>query len=353
MRTYPITTFSGPIEVRETQTPEPRGTEVLLRVTRAGVCHSDLHIWEGFYDLGGGNKLQLGDRGIELPLTMGHEIFGEIAKVGPDAGNLPLGAPRLVYPWLGCRECPTCKAGRENHCAKPRSLGVFLDGGYAEYCLVPHPEYLVDIGDLDPTVATPYACSGVTVYSAIKKALPIEAGEWLAIMGGGGLGLNAVAIASALGVENIVSCEIDDAKLAAARTLGAKATVNTRSPGALEELQAITGGGPRAAVDTVGAEATASLAIASLLKGGRYVIVGLFGGSLSLPLPTLPLRAISILGSYVGNLSELKELIELVKTSKVMPIPVTTRPLCEVGAALEDLRNGKILGRVVLTTADS
>ncbi|MGB1006023.1 MAG: alcohol dehydrogenase catalytic domain-containing protein, partial [Thalassobaculaceae bacterium] len=217
MKSYRVEEFNGPLVEHEGPVPEPQGTEVLVRVTRAGVCHSDLHIWEGFYEFGGGNKMSLADRGLSPPITMGHEIFGEIVKGGPDAGDLPIGAPRLVYPWLGCGDCPTCKADRENHCATSRSLGVFQPGGYAEYCLVPHPKHLIDIGDMDPSVATPHACSGVTVYSALRKAQPIEEGEWLVIMGAGGLGLNAVAIASALGMTKILSCDIDDQKLAAAR----------------------------------------------------------------------------------------------------------------------------------------
>lgn len=357
MRAYQVTAFADPIEARDVPTPEPSGTEVLIKVSHAGVCHSDLHIWDGFYDFGGGTRLELGDRGVLLPRTMGHEIFGEIIKSGPDAGgfddNLEIGSRALVHPWLGCGDCPTCQSGAENLCLKPRSLGVFSDGGYADYCLVPHPRYLIGIGDLDPAVATPYSCSGVTVYSALNKALPVGDREWLVILGAGGLGLNAIAIAKAMGVANILSVDMDDSKLTAAREMGADETINSRSLDAADQMRDITGGGPRAAVDTVGAEATSQLAIGALVKGGRYVIVGLYGGALSLPLPTLPLRAISIMGSYTGNLQELKDLIGLVKTSRVRPLPTQTREMSTVAATLEDLRAGKIVGRVVLTNSNS
>ncbi len=349
MKAYQVTGFAKPIEAVETAMPEPAGSEVLIKVRCAGVCHSDLHIWDGYYDLGGGGRLELGERGIELPRTMGHELYGEVVAGGPDAGDLPIGEGRLIHPWMGCGECAVCKAGLENHCAAPRSIGVFTDGAYADYCLIPHPRYLVDIGDLDPAVATPYACSGVTVYSALTKALPVGDGEWLVIMGAGGLGLNAVAIAKAMGAERVLSVDIDEAKLAAAREMGADETLNSGQDGALSQLQALTGDGPRAVLDTVGAEATSGLGIASLPKGGRYVIVGLFGGGLSLPLPSIPLRAISVVGSYTGNLRELKELIELVKSGKVKPLPTTTRPLADVGETLDDLRDGRVVGRVVLT----
>lgn len=349
MKSYQVTGFNAPIEAHETPMMEPQGTEVLVRVTHAGVCHSDLHIWEGFYDFGDGKRLELADRGVNLPVTMGHEVLGEIVKGGPDAGELPVGSTRLLYPWLGCGDCPQCNAERENFCATPRSLGVFLPGGYAEYCMVPHPKHLVDIGNIDPAVATPYACSGVTVYSALKKALPVFDGEWLAIMGAGGLGLNAVSIAKGMGAKKVLSVDIDDSKSAAAVELGADAAFNPSGDDAVARLKEITGGGPRAVVDTVGAETTSGLALAALPKGGRYVIVGLFGGGLTVPLPSLPLRAISIQGSYVGNIMELRELIELVNSGKVAPIPTETRPLSSVTSTLEDLRDGKIVGRVVLT----
>ncbi len=348
MKAHQVTRFSAPLEAQDVAMPVPTGTEVLLKVRNAGVCHSDLHIQDGYYALVGDGRLELGERGITLPRTLGHELYGEIAAAGPDAGELPLGAGRLLYPWIGCGGCPVCLAGNENICAKPRSIGVFADGAYADYCLIPHPRYLLEIGNLDPVVATPYSCSGVTVYSALTKALPVRTDEWLVIMGAGGLGLNAVAIARARGVDNVLVVDIDDAKLAAASAMGATAVLNAAQPDALTQLQARTGGGPRAVVDTVGAESTATLGIAALQKGGRYVIVGLFGGGLTVALPTLPLRAISILGSYTGNLAELKALLALANSGKVKSLPVTTRPMAEVSRTLDDLRHGKIIGRVVM-----
>jgi D-arabinose 1-dehydrogenase-like Zn-dependent alcohol dehydrogenase len=231
-----------------------------------------------------------------------------------------------------------------------RSIGIFRDGGYATHCLVPHPKYLVDIGDVDPMVATPYSCSGVTVYSALKKAMPVLDSEWLAIFGAGGLGLSAIAIAKGMGVKNVISVDIDDEKLAAAKETGADAVLNSTSvENAVKALQELAGGELRAVVDTVGGEATAQLGTAAVRKGGRYVIVGLYGGELTVSLPTLPMRALSILGSYVGSLGELKELMELVKAGKVKPIPMTTRPLETAYDTLQDLKAGRIVGRVVLT----
>jgi len=352
MRSYSLMEPGKPFQQIDKPDPVPTGTEVLLKVTHAGVCHSDIHISDGYFDLGGGKVLNIVDRGQKFPITLGHEVLGVVVAAGPDAKDAPIGKTMLVHPWLGCGECSACKAEQENHCPSMRSIGIFRDGGYATHCMVPNPKYLVDIGDVDPAVATPYSCSGVTVYSALKKALPVNDDEWLAIMGAGGLGLSAVAIAKAMGVKNVISVDIDDSKLDAARSMGASAVLNSaKAEKAVAELQALAGGELRAVVDTVGGEATAGLGMAAVRKGGRYVIVGLYGGQITVSLPTIPMRALSIMGSYVGSLGELKELMELVKTGKVKPIPLTTRPLETAYDTLQDLKAGKIVGRVVLTDA--
>jgi D-arabinose 1-dehydrogenase-like Zn-dependent alcohol dehydrogenase len=163
------------------------------------------------------------------------------------------------------------------------------------------------------------------------------------VLGCGGLGLIAISILRAKGVKHIVGCDIDEAKLAAALKQGAKSALNTRAPDAAQKLQGIA-----AAVDLVGAPSTAALGIAALRKGGRYVICGLFGGELLHPLPPIAQRAIGIVGSYVGSLQELKEVVALAKKGKIRPPPVETRPASEANAALEDLKAGRVVGRVVL-----
>ena len=205
-----------------------------------------------------------------------------MGKGGREAAPSRAGETKVIQPWVGCGEWCICKSGQENHCAKPRTLGVYRDGGYQEYVLVPHAMFLVDIGDVDPSEATPFACSGVTVYSALRKAQPVLDDEWLVIMGAGGLGLAAVGIARAMGFKQILSCDIDDKKLAAAKEMGATATLNISGDDAAKALAAATGGGPRAVVDTVGANPTAKLGYGSLVKGGRYVIVGLYGGDFTI-----------------------------------------------------------------------
>ncbi len=349
MRSYAITAYSQPLEAIDAPDPTPKGEEALIRVRRSGVCHSDIHIHEGFFDLGEAGKLRMEDRGMKLPHTLGHEVVGEVVALGPDARGVEIGGTYMVHPWLGCEKCRMCLSGRENLCAAPNALGIVRPGGYATHMLVPAAKWLVPVDGIDLDVAAPYACSGVTVYSALTKALPIEDDEWLAIIGAGGLGLNAIGIARAMGAPNIVSIDVDDAKLAAARAMGANATLN---PGSVKNpvaaLQEIAGGALLATLDTVGREESASLGALALKKTGRYVVVGLFGGTLKLPLPFLPQRALTVRGSYVGSRVELVELLDLVRRKNVKPLPVTLRPLADADASLRDLAAGKVTGRIVL-----
>ena len=204
MRAWAVVKNEAPLEEIELPTPEPKGTEVLLETTYCGVCHSDLHIWEGRYDLGGGKVMNLTDRGLTLPIAMGHEIVGRVVKLGPDAKGVKIGDIRIVFPWVGCGTCAACLADEDNMCLTPKSLGVYQHGGYATHVVAPHPRHLVDPGNVDHAVAATYACSGITVFSAIKKVMPLPADEPIVLVGAGGLGLNAIAVLRALKHRNIV-----------------------------------------------------------------------------------------------------------------------------------------------------
>jgi D-arabinose 1-dehydrogenase-like Zn-dependent alcohol dehydrogenase len=351
MRSFKLCTCGAPLELREESTPQPGGTEVLLKVLAAGVCHSDLHLSEGYFDLGGGKRLSLADRGMKLPLTLGHENVGEVVAVGPRAQGVRIGARMLANPWIGCGECAVCKRGEDNLCRAMRSLGVFSNGGYADHLLVPHPRYLVDIGDMSPEKAAPLACSGVTTYGALKKIGPVLKTEPTVIIGAGGLGLMCLALHKAMGGKAAIVVDIDPVKREAAKKAGAQTVIDGGAADAAQQIIAATGGGAWAVVDLVGSSATARLGIDSLIKGGKYVIVGLYGGDITVSLPPFPMRAITVQGSYVGSVPEMAELIELVKRTGLPPVPVATRPLADVNAVLGELRAGKVVGRVVLTPA--
>jgi alcohol dehydrogenase/propanol-preferring alcohol dehydrogenase len=214
--------------------------------------------------------------------------------------------------------------------------------------LVPHPKYLVDAGGLDDSFAATLACSGVTAYSATKKLPRLGPKDSVAVIGCGGLGLIGVSILRAEGVKNVIACDIDPSKLVAAARLGAKKTVETGGADALERLRAAAGNHLACAIDFVGTPATAALGMGAVIKGGRYVICGLMGGELVYPLPNLIQRAMTIVGSHVGNLGELKEVVALAKRGKIKPAPVETRPASEAARSIDDLKAGRVTGRVVL-----
>ncbi len=307
MKSFQVADFNAPLKEVDQPTPEPSGTQVLVKVKAAGVCHSDLHIWEGGYDLGHGRqRLSLKDRGVSLPRTMGHETVGEVVAFGPDVkdsdkGDLKVGDVALAYPWLGCGKCASCLAGDENMCLKPASLGVYCDGGYADHMTVPHPKYLLNLRGLDPITAAPYACSGVTTYSALKK-VEKDFGTPIVIFGAGGLGLMALSLLKAMGGKGAIVVDIDARKREAAEQAGALATVDGKAPDALEQLMKKADEPIRAVIDLVGNAATAQL-------GFDY----------------------------------------LVRTKNIPPIPVTPMPLAKANEALVDLQKGRLVGRAILT----
>ena len=344
MLSWQIIEHGKPLQKVLSETPKPQGSEVLVRITRAGVCHSDVHIWEGYFDLGGGKRFYVKERGCVPPFTLGHEPFGVIEALGPRARGVRVGQKKIVYPWIGCGKCAVCKAGQDNYCVSGiRFLGVSRPGAYSTHLLVPDPKYLVDSGGVEDGFAATLACSGLTAYSAAAKLPEIGPRERVAVLGCGGLGLIGVSVLRAKGAKHVIACDIDETKLAAAARLGAKETVNTREPDAAQKLQGIA-----AAIDFVGSPATAALGIGALRKGGCYVICGLYGGELVHPLPPIAQRAIGIVGSYVGSLKELKEVVALAKRREIRPAPVEVRPAHEAARALDDLKAGRVLGRIVL-----
>jgi alcohol dehydrogenase, propanol-preferring len=230
MEAWAVVEHGKPLEKITRAIPEPSGREIVLEVTHCGVCHSDLHFWEGFYDLGGGKILRIGDRGVKLPRAIGHEIAGKVLKVGPDVQDIQVGDAKLVYPWLGCGDCRRCAQRHDNLCGKQKSLGVLQDGGFASHVVVPEAKYLLDPGQLDLAVACTYSCSGITAFSAISKVMPLEAEDWIVLIGAGGVGLSAVAMLKGLGHKAILSVDIFPEREAAVLEAGAKKYVCGSGP---------------------------------------------------------------------------------------------------------------------------
>ena len=355
MEAYAIVKHGEPLEKLSLPTPVPTGREVLVAVTHSGICHSDLHLIEGSYDLGSRGSLNLAMRGLKLPLIPGHEVVGKVVSWGPDADGegLNAGDVRLVFPWVGCGNCPRCRADEQNLCLSMRPMGLAVDGGYATHVLVSDPKYLLDIDGLDPAVAATYACSGVTVFGAIRKLMPLDPEETVVVIGSGGLGLNAISLLRALGHERICAVDTGQPKLDAALAQGASQTVLAGDCAAtVANINQACGGRVFSIIDTVNASATAEFAFDALSKGGKLIQVGLFGGELRLPLPLMPAKAATLQGSYVGGLGELREVVALAKRGLMPDIPVTPCGLDDVNDALGELRDGNVIGRMVLVIRD-
>lgn len=347
MQAWAVVKAGEPLQLIEMPTPEPTGSEVLVRVTHCGVCHSDLHFWHGGYDMGGGTMMKLEERGVVLPSAPGHEVVGEVVAFGPDASGVEIGQMRVVYPWIGCGTCSACLAEQDNLCTAQKSIGVVRQGGFASHVLVPNPRYLVDFGTLDPALAATYACSGITTYSAIGKLMPLTADEPIVLIGAGGLGLAAIEVLKAMGHAAIVSVDLNADKRRLAEQAGAT-TVDGGDGDVTAAIRAAAGGPVRGVIDFVGRPETAELGIAVLAKGGKFVSVGMAGGQLKLSLPILVFRAISILGSNTGSLGDLRAVIAMAQDGRLKPSLVHTCPKHEVNRVMTDLEQGRVEGRVVL-----
>ena len=345
MISYQTSEPGSPLIEVELETPTPSGTEILIKTVACGVCHSDIHLHEGVFELGGGKQLDVGQKGM----TLGHEIFGEVVAVGPDAKDVSIGDRRVVFPWIGCGDCADCRRGEEQLCTPGRALGIVRPGGFSDRVLVPNSRYLFDKGDVPDALAATYACSGLTAYGALKKVGEVQDDDAIVIIGAGGVGMMAIQIARALGMDPIV-VDIDDAKLSAARDLGVTRTFNSSDRQTAKEIRKSTGG-VYAALDFVGAEASVNYGLGCLRKGGMLVVIGLYGGALSIPIPFLPMNARVIQGSYVGSLEDMGELMAMVRDGKIAPIDIIERPLAEASQALEDLKAGKVRGRQVLVNS--
>jgi len=340
-----MTAYAAPLCETIAPAPEPRGSEVLVRITRCGVCHSDVHLQDGYFSLGGDRKLDV-TAGRALPFTLGHEIAGVVEKTGPDA-KVEIGKSFAVFPWIGCGACAACRAGEENLCAAPRHLGIQVDGGFATHVLVPHAKYLIDHTGLSAALAGAYMCSGLTAYSALKRIAEHAKRGPALLVGLGGVGMMGLSFALALFAHPPIVADIDPAKRAAALKAGAAAAYDPADPNARKALTKATGG-VFAAVDFVGSDGSLAFAAGALAKGGKAVITGLLGGTYTTPIAMFPLRVFTLEGTMTGTLDEANEMMALARAGKIPPVPIIELPLSAAQSSLDDLRGGRIVGRVVL-----
>jgi propanol-preferring alcohol dehydrogenase len=337
------------LEVQQLETPKPRGSQVLIRVESSGVCHSDIHLWEGGYEGPGGQLLKTTERGVKYPLTPGHEIAGIVDSLGEEAEGFTKKDKVLVYPWIGEGLCPACRIGQENLCDKPRSLGVYTDGGYAEYVLVPSYKYLLKIDEqMETNASATLSCSALTAYGAVKNT-SLKPDDNVVIVGAGGLGLMAMQLAKAVTGSKVIAMDLDDEKLGAAKKNGADNVINSKKEDPVKAVMELTDKmGADAVIDFVNASKTVEADMQFLRRRAKLVLVGLFGGELKLSLVSMPTRAYRLIGSYTGTLSDMVELVSLARRGVIKPLVSNRFKLDQATEALTMLKEGKIIGRGVI-----
>ena len=334
------TRFNGvgkPLTIEDVPEPEVGPTGVLVRISGAGVCHSDLHVIDG----------EVGTR--QKPITLGHENAGIVEAVGSEVKDVAVGDGVAVFGAWGCGNCRFCEQGEENLCQNPIYPGIMVDGGWAEKLYVPHSRNLVKLNGLDPVVAAPLTDAALTPYRAVKKTLSkLAPGRTLAIIGVGGLGHMALQIAQTLAPSaRLIAIDLSDEKLAMAKELGADVVINAGGDVGAEVKAATDGLGADAVIDFVGADATLKSAAASVAVAGKIVVVGIAGGTLPFTFWEIPLE-VEVTTSIWGNRQELKEVLELARLGHITP-HIERQPLEAINDVVARLHAGEIKGRVVLT----
>ena len=343
MRAIRLMGWQRPPELCDVPDPVPGPGEVLLRVAGAGLCHSDLHLmhWPA------------GTLPYDLPFTLGHEVAGRVAALGPGAGGFDVGDAVLVYgPW-GCGVCRRCSRGEEHLCAgwartRQRGCGLGRDGGLAEYLVVPSPRVLVPLGDLDPVAAAPLTDAALTPYHAIKRALAqVEPGATAVVIGVGGLGHVAVQVLRALSGMRIVAIDVRAEALALALDAGADVVLPAGDAVEAELRAALGPAGAGLVLDCVGSDATLALAGGAVAPGGHLAIVGLAGGTLPLRRGGVAMEASVVISNW-GTRAELAEVVALARDGRIH-VEVERVGLSDVVAAYTRLERGEVRGRLVAT----
>jgi D-arabinose 1-dehydrogenase-like Zn-dependent alcohol dehydrogenase len=347
MRRQSLVKFDAPLCETIVETPKPEGRQVLVRIERCGLCHSDLHIQDGYADLGGGKRLDT-TRGMTLPFTLGHEIAGIVEDVGADIARDLIGARKAVFPWIGCGVCRECLAGDENLCARQRFLGVSIDGGFASHVLVPDAKYLLDYDSLPVNQAATLMCSGVTAYGALKRLVERPRQRNLLLIGLGGVGQMGLAFAQAMFAQKISVADLSAAARDSALRNGAATAYDPTEPEITRRIIKETEGGFDGIVDFAGNDRSMAFAVSVLARGGKIVVSGLMGGNFNLPMVQWVYKRMTIEGFMTGTLAEAHELMALARSGKIKPTPMQEEPMADVQTWIDALRAGKVIGRIVL-----
>jgi propanol-preferring alcohol dehydrogenase len=343
MKAYQLTEWEHPAELREVPVPEPGPGQVLVKIGGAGACHSDLHLMEW----------PPGTLGFDVPFTLGHENAGWVAAVGAGVEGIDEGEAVQVYgPW-GCGRCRACRLSAENYCEHQAEIGAFggglgLDGGMAEYMLVPSPRLLLPLGDLDPRDAAPLSDAALTPYHAIKRSLHLLVpGSTAVVIGVGGLGHMGVQLLRALTPARIIAVDLSEEKLQLAREVGADEEVKA-GEGAAEAIREITKGrGAELVVDMVGSDDSIALAAAVARFESDLTIVGLAGGKFEFAFGAVPFEA-QLCIPYWGTAVELMECLDLARQGKIHAHVEHFSP-DQAPQAYAKMREGHLDGRAVIS----
>lgn len=337
MRAAVLREIGVPIEGAEVPTPQPGAGEVLIRVQACGVCHSDLHLADGDWDM---------LRPItKVPLILGHEIIGVVEGLGADVTAHAIG-DRVGVPWLhwSCGECEFCLEGREVLCVKQKVTGCTVDGGFAEFVKAPASHATKIPAELKTEETAPLLCAGLTVYRALKQS-GLRSGQRLAVIGVGGLGHLAIQIAKAMGAW-VCGIDVADDKLKLASECGADAVLNATTP-VHKEVKKM--GGMHVVLVASGSKAAYETGLRCLRKGGTLAVVGMSPEPISVSTVALISLEARIVASAVGTREDLRELLDLVVQNPSVRCRVETRPLSAAAEVLDQMRRGELVGRVVLT----
>lgn len=335
MRAAVVHAFDRPLTIDEVPVPQPGPGEILVRIEASGVCHTDLHAARGDWPVK-----------PTLPFIPGHEGVGLVAAVGAGVTDVKEG-DAVGVPWLysACGRCTYCVTGWETLCESQRNTGYSVNGGFAEYLVAPSAY----VGHLPPganfAAMAPILCAGVTTYKGLKET-DARPGEWVAISGIGGLGHVAVQYAKAMGF-HVAAIDVDPAKLALAKRLGADLAIDGREPDAADTLVRETGGGAHGVLVTAVSTGAFGQAIAMVRRRGTVALVGLPPGDFPLPIFPVVLKRITVRGSIVGTRQDLSEAIAFAAEGAVRA-NVTVEPLAAINDVFGRMERGQIEGRIVL-----